>query len=495
MFRRKWEILKTYILLILIATSLIQVGILFQDQNNSLPISFLSDFFDPPNHFSENDISDVKDTYFSPVQIIVSSSLTMTHCILNRNSSDYSKLWREAKAMLADTLDEPGKPSSTMEFSQDKWLDLEMRSAYVFDFGTSIKMELVHWLLELKNNPSEAPQSIRKFILVPSDNGSTLYIADKDRIYTYASRATGTGLLSIDGYFSLIERLEKQPSQVYYNFLKEMSPGDRIRPDIFVTSKPNQINLDTLEAFIPESYNRPFNFDRLAERILGEEKDNYDPDEDIYGAAVLKRLSSIYRVYSEGLLEYRYLANSSEADKGSLSEAFEKALKYIHDKKALIEGADLFLSGVNEESGKGYYTFKFDYLIRNNSTLYDMPLVIEQYELPGVQALSNAVTIRANGKRVLGSWWVLRSFKTDKTAGEYDLRFMSLVNKLAESPESNTFSTSNQSDGSAIDDAFLCYRLQPGTEKQQLILPQWGVMAGDQKYFMPLDAVSEKGAN
>lgn len=493
MFRRKWERFKAYILLALIALSVLQVGILLGGQNNSFPISYLSSFFSAPDYENDNDISSFKGTYFLPTRIIVSSSLAKLHCSIGRNSVEFSHIWDSARLMLINTLKPGIKPIDSTDYSRDKWLEYEMRSAYAFEFGTFYKMELVRWLLDMNDSSTEGPDGIQGFLLTPSNNGFTLHIADDDRIHTYTIPSDDTGVLSIDGYYALVERLDKTQGQVFYNFVKEMFPNSRIQQDIFVVRKPVQLPLYSLETTVPQSFDKPYNFDKLAEQVLGKEKDNYDPDEDIYGAAILKRLSSVYRIYSEGLMEYKYLANASETDKGSVNEAFEKALGFIQENKHLVEGADLYLSKV-EEKDRGFYTFTFDYLVRSSGSIHDLPVLTDKYELPGSLVLSNAVTIRANSKRVLAGWWVVREFSPGKESDTYDIRFESLLDKAAESLEKNTSTAANQNTSLNINGAFLCYRLLPSPVRHQAIPPQWSVTGGNLRHFIPLHAAAEKGA-
>ena len=94
LYRIYKERLKFYILILLIITSLVQLGILWSYQNQGLPFNFMYLF---NNNQTSVDYSQPMRDFFSPYKVIISEGFDSSKWILNKNDNNYKDLWKIAK--------------------------------------------------------------------------------------------------------------------------------------------------------------------------------------------------------------------------------------------------------------------------------------------------------------------------------------------------------------------------------------------------------------
>jgi len=100
--------------------------------------------------------------------------------------------------------------------------------------------------------------------------------------------------------------------------------------------------------------------DDIAKIVLGEDEDDYIRSIDVYNKTIaFQNLSNMYRIYTDGLLEYKYLHGVNSYEKGSKVEALKRVLDLSITGRSWCPVWMFILSGIVEQNG--YYSFTFDY--------------------------------------------------------------------------------------------------------------------------------------
>jgi hypothetical protein len=411
MSRVRRERFKSYILALLIVSSIIQVGILWEYQNHGFPISFLMPIFAGSGSNASN-ISEVsRQEYFVPFRIIVSNG-NESHWLISRGSNFYYKLSESAKDVLEQVLG--SKQSQSVQFQSapaDIWGDIVTKKGIVFEFKSGINLNLVKWFLELPAASTDNPPEVHKLMIVPGFGGSTnVYILGEDMVYSYNIPFKSENNEE-DIFHKVLAEVEKdkyssmEPFNVVREMYGESSKLSTMEPDILCVIAGSKFRgYRDVKVTIP---GRISDLEYMANVIFPRnEIDSYDRYVDINETLIFKNLDNIYRVYSQGFIEYKYLPGyEGTSGKGTISSAFVKAATFIDRvKKQMDLDANVFISRVKEKPGS--YEFVFDYIVE------DIPVYLN-LETAGRnrEPLRNAIVIEANGKRILSLRWMLRNFE------------------------------------------------------------------------------------
>lgn len=479
------EVIKTYILLLLLLTSILQSGILWTRQSHGFPLFSLSEiFFNQKPDYTEN-----SDAYFSPFKVVISAG-DVSHWIIGKDSKVYNELWQEVKNnYISQILRDDKQPASSSLFSEPEWGRLVIKNAVVFEFPTNIPTEIISWFFKTSAPTFKEPSGIHKIAILPWEdvnNNITLYITDDTRIYKYILPVRSGGINKVR-YNEIFNALKQDEKLRQYMVISEIDYGnkgkDPISPDILLYAGAQSASYEsyhTIDSTAPEDFKviDRKNFtetDALAALITAGEKDIYDSGVDSYGGGtVFKNLNNLYRVYSDGLLEYKYTGFTDAVEKSSMSGAFKNAVEFIGKRGDLYSGAQLVLSGV-KPYGEDIYEFTFDY------TVGEVPVYVD-YMSKGRDRmqLNHAVTIRASSRRVTEAWWIVKNFRVD-LEDRYNINFNNFLD--------NTFldyATLKRDKDFFITDISVYYELKPYFEKQAL-QPVWVVSAkSGAKYAYPM---------
>lgn len=487
MNRLSKERLKSFILLILIITSLIQVGILWDYQNHGLPNFLL--FFSRISASSNISFSDIKEDYFKPDKIIISNGFNEPHWMIKRNNQNFEKLWDDLKKYYLEDIVKK-KPDSTYIKEKSEafkgWDEIAVQKAIIYEFKSNMSIKLFAGFVGLEETASGGPDGIYKIAVLPWEdinfNTNVLYILDGNKVHKYTLDINSKAI-SKEGYEGLIDKLSKDNGLRNYSAVKEFFPPHasrlQMRQDMLLAvtgSKYNSYPLIT--GGVPDEIN-VFNskstpsLEELSEKILREEKDSYDPAEDKSGAIIFKNSDNSFKINSDGLMEYRYLPKTDESEKGDIKDAFVKSVEFINKYKQLTSGVEYRLTDFKEDNSS--YRFVFDYEIDN------IPLYFN-YELKNNERgfQNNALIIESSSKRVLNCRWVLKKFERKK---EYEL-FNVIFENLLENTFKKYESLKNDKQFS-IDDISVSYKIEAGAPGQ-IIEPQWIITSGENRYFVPM---------
>ncbi len=441
------EKLKSLILTVLIFTGIIQMGVLWRYQNHGLPISILETLFSGISNINTaRGLEEIKSRVFVPEEIIVSDTLSQSHWSLDSSGKEYKDLWAWAQAYLVTVLD-PAFKQRPEVIQSSEWSRLFGSSPFAIIFDSPMNVQMVKLFMGISQNPSPyAPQGLYKMLLSPWEdfnNVNTIYIYDGSRIYKY--KLPFHALDNREKYRNIMRRVSSNTNLINYSLMQELDPNNRlgypINRDVAVINRGpiKSLELPNIYSYIPENIRithdvNDAEMDRIANLILGRERDNYDDPElnKRDNTLVMRSQNSRYRLYQEGIMEYEYIGLYEEYVQGNIGDAFANALMFINNrlKSAMVVDSfvdKLYLSG-SRQVGKSYYEFTFDYKVEN------VPVHFNEFS-PGTRTdirLKNAITIRANEKRVISCWWVIRDFETTGQPLRYNIGFDDFMYKLSD---------------------------------------------------------------
>jgi len=254
-----------------------------------------------------------------------------------------------------------------------------------------------------------------------------LYILYNNVVYKYPVTAR-IKKEQADMHDRVLENLknDRNSSTKVYNVFGEMFQHQNvlsfINPDILgISSSSRYRDFKSINYYIPDKINDK---EAMADAIFpGNEKDSFDRYIDNSETVIFRNLDSIYRVYDNGLLEYKYLPEHDSQDKGSQGAAFVNASRFVNTvNKNLNSTADVYLSWVREKGGS--YEFAFYYIIG------DIPVFINvESKGKSKEIIRNAAVIEANSKRMLNCHFVLRIFEQNAGTGVYKVDTVSLLDE------------------------------------------------------------------
>lgn len=476
------ERIKSIVLLILLLTSIIEVGILWFYQNHGLPISFLSGLFTTSSSTSSN----VNDEYFKPYRMVLSGGIEL-HWIVSEKEDAFDRLWKDIKDNYLKQLAKGVKAEAqqAVPYSDEEWGELINKKGIILDFNTPIKSDLISLFLTGDDTSARELDGIYKIMLLPWEdvnNNQVFYIYDGERIHRYVLPFSKNGLSrdefdKIYSYYSDPESGKRQCSTV-----TEIGKTDKpipVRPDVFFPKGSRFGDYYDYTSSVPElltskATKASSDYSSIENAVVGERDSNYDSTvSPIDNALVFKNINNVFRIHNNGLLEYKYISSPGETENTNLNKAFENAVTFIEKRKSLIEGDTaplIYLSGVSRQ--KDYIEFTFDYVINGMTINTDYYLNGEDNS-----ALKNAITIRANSKRVINAWWVVMKFEQSKNTVRYNDSFTDLISNYFDdykqlTSDSNFF----------MEDVRLSYVIKNIGEKQ-LLKPMWVVATSDGKVY------------
>jgi hypothetical protein len=492
----KWERFKFFILIILIFTSIIQVGILWSFKKYGTPNYFFSEFFNKKDITEQKDLIEFKENLFLPSRVIVSENIHTNNWVIDKkDTSFFPKLYADMKLYLADILTKADiKINNVGPLTEEIMLKFMETPSVTFEFSTSIKSSMLPWLLDFSgvNITNKDISSIKKVIINPNlANGQdkcSIKIIDEisKKVFEYSLDFKGnTGKMWYEGMIA--ELSEKNSPYLRYSVFNESissSSNKKIHiPKDMLLLVPQSSKFSTFKNYICESPDEFIIKDgnskdekliserkkKLAEKVLKNEAESFLSSIDINDAATFRNVGNTYKVHDNGLLEYHYLQAEGNVNKGKLDEAFEKVTGFIGSKLDLVTKPDLiydkdsaseleiYFSGFEEENDR--YKFMFD------------------YRLGGT--FNNAITIEATDKRVLNCYWIIKEF-SHKVDIEYSLLFVDLIDSISQS----------RPDIESIKDVQPCYEVYLKSDTQDDLKPSW-LIEPEKKERFTLDMIKK----
>lgn len=461
------ERIKSWLLVGLVAVSFVQIGILWNYQSHGLPFNFISAFFTGGSQAGGTDTVEKSDV-FSPYRLMFSSG-NGAYYILGEDDPNYGVIWEDARYSIKEALSR--RPDEIM--AGENWDSLIEKRAYIIQFKAVINTSLVSWFLDVRATAQEFPGTINKILVRPGDgsynNVNTVYLFDGSRIYRYVVRAQAEGFnTQFCTEFMKTVNADAGNNYKVYNMFGAFNPENRMRVDIspevlIVNSSPYVRKYPDVEVSLP---GRLDDIGTAPTALLGRERNSYIvSNNEAY--ILINNLENIYRIYKNGVLEYRYTQGSASADKGEANEAMAMALEFIGRGKNLIgdSEAELFLSGC-EETGTAY-RFTFNYRVGS------LPVYLSVKTGDYGGTVSDAIVIEANKRRVLSCRWLLTAFESGRVEREYDARFESITSGV----DRESFV------GSETVEMCAAYAVKEVTDKPGSVMPSWVVEKADGSFL------------
>lgn len=417
---------KKYILIGLILTSVVQVGILWDFNFHGFPFNFIRAFQTSGKSVTAAD-------FFSPKRIIVSSG--QSKWVVNNDSDTkdiYNSLWSDAVIYMEKLVSREDLESVSL--ADEDWSDIVMRKSISIEFDTPLSRDLIGYFTGTKVKNESGSQFV-KLVISPwdSENYSTnrIYLLDNNnRAYKYDVEVS-TKNLKKEFYDTVIEKLKKlQDDQIIRNYMvfseSKLKQSFEIRPDMLVSVSGNKYDkLGQINVSIPENFHitqgtKLTDIENIVGSFLGSEKDSFDILRDQKGTVVLKNYDNLYRIYSNGVLEYKKTANIVN-EKGSKVAALENALSFIKNTHLIQNDVQVYLSKVEES--KESYKFTFNYKVSNVPVFFDIDNSSNNSE-----RITNAIVIESNADSTLSCRWVLRDIEVLKDKKiQYNVNFFDIL--------------------------------------------------------------------
>lgn len=488
------EKIKTYILFSLIFLSLIQAGILWDYQGPGFPFNFLEAIGRMGYAKAVDPMEKIKQDAFEPYRLVVSAGMDEPHWVLTKNSDnqeEYSRLWSEGMYYLECILNSKNIISYDPDKDVKDWEDLAVRKGTFYEFKTPLKPGVLSYFLNTKGAKAGESNGILKMLVLPDDinnNSFSVYILDgSSKLQKYVILAKN---LKKDQYDEIVAKLYKHSESNglrSYTVIADTKNTMRYQaqkdiPIIWNGSKfelLQSINCTIPENFMIKSGQKASEIEKKFESILGSEKDSYDVSMDGSGTATLKNLNNIYKLYDGGLLEYKNLSYTTEAEKPDESQAVKTAVEFLGRMKLLSANADLYISGIQGEKDRVRITF--DYKVGGLPVMFN-------YQAQGAEqnTLKNAITIEASNKKVISCWWILRNLEPAKEKKEYGVNFVDLMDKTfidyPELKDDKSF---------YLKDATLGYEVQKDTRNAK-VEPMWFIFTNTNAQY-PVKLAVKKG--
>ena len=152
MIRLNKEKIKTWLLIVLIAGSLIQIGIHLNQQGQGFPIRFITQIFKSSDIYSSIEFETVRQKYFVPESLIVSRGPTASKWKINEGDTHFTKIWDDINNnYLPQIIGQ--KPEKILP--KEDWPEITSVRCIQLNFSVNWPSEIVLWFENKK--PSISP--------------------------------------------------------------------------------------------------------------------------------------------------------------------------------------------------------------------------------------------------------------------------------------------------------------------------------------------------
>jgi len=476
------EKLKKFLLIGLIMSSIMQVGILWDFSTHGLPSYFFRAFQDRVAPVSAS-IKKMKAELFSPKRIIVSTGASNWIVSKEGDTQDvYKALWDDAKDYISKII--AGEDIENVTMPDEKWSDIVLLKSIGIELDTPLSQDMIGYFLDSKVKNSSGAVFV-KFVIAPWDsvnyNSTTVYLLDSNmHVYKY-SLAMSQKNLKREFYDAELEKLNKlQDQEAIRNYMvfseSKIKLSYPIRQDMLVSAYGDKYDkLGQIDVTIPENFHiapgsKLLDVESKLGGILGRDGDSYDIFTDAMGTVTMKNLNNQYRVYTDGVLEYKKTGNLT-GDKGSKEQAFKNAMSFVEKLGLIPDNVQVYLSGIEETRDR--FKFKFDYKAANVPIYFDIGL-----DGKNGDKIQNAIIIESNNDDALSCYWVVRNIELVKDKKkQYNVNFSDTLDKtFVEYPNIK------QVKDFSIQDVLVGYRLT-GENVGLKIEPMGLVMGGNNSIY------------
>ena len=448
---RKRELAKSVVLLTLLVASVLQVGVLWNDTGAAFP--FFSNYHVPTSAIpvAESEEAPAEGALaLAPYRISVCDG-EGSHYIVSRRGDVYAAFADAELEFLEDVL--RGR-SLRNDMPLEAWGEIATRRGIMFEFAVPIRLDVLKWAVNFYNVATGAPGEIRKIMVTAdesaevarltgeSDRYGAIYVQTADRVMLYSSRSEGQSdiqRLLADGLDSAIGEEAQAADEagqtqagaagaagggasgvalgvVSGGATRTTSASLRYttvfehakdwlwlyEPDVLgVMSEPDEGMFRKLRRAAPADVR---DRQELEQIILGNDIYSYTRSTDNNNIVSFRNITSVYRLYPGGFMDYRYTPATQPNEKGALVSALQTASAFVQNIEAqLLGSANLYLSGVYDNESDLTYMFTFDYIFDDYPVFFKYTL----RQGDDTVTLRHAVTIAATENRAVSCQWML----------------------------------------------------------------------------------------
>ena len=437
--RGSLEFKKSILMIFLLLLCVFQMGILWSDKSPGIPFPFIS-----LNLWAKAEtvkIDEVKGSYIHPKRIVVSDGGTGftdgngKYWPLSSDTDAYKGIWADfTGSYLKQILESKPKGESAAD-----WNTIMKKKCIIIEFKISIPVGILQWMSGTEKPVMPPFKEIQKVALIPDPinyNQNTLYVtSDGEKAYEYV--VTIEGGMRKEDYVGLINGIGGEDAIIPMTLVGTYHPvkndellavlsdkkEERIIWDLAVKT-PKEIilqrdNIDTIQEVLLDSGSKYTELNEYTvlnkDTGLSEERTEllFSDDE------------KIVKYYQNGFFDYRL--RQLNGPKGTIEEAFEKAVAFIEARrKKIIYETDICLRGY-DSSKENYYIFTFDYVFD------DMDIEVLNEE---TKSIGPVITIIANRERVLDVKWHIKTLEYNDYHNYYNLNFYDFYeNQLVSEPQ------------------------------------------------------------
>ena len=405
------EFKKSILMIFLFLLCFFQMGILWSEKNPGVLFSFSHS----ARSNSSIDIDEVKENYYRPKAILISSGKGDLYWKLNSKSNLYRLIWNDFKDSYLSQIIQ-SKPSIRDKDYEQSWEYLSRMKSIILEFECEIPSGVIHWMENLDAASLSTISNIYKIAVHPSEDinndKNTLYVYDGKNVYKYVVTIK-QGNMKKEDYIKAIETASENESVVSMNRLITYNPITEQQELLVSLSDEEKKIWDLLLTTPDKIILKKDNIDIVQDYLLDEYRGSVVSKRSDDGTNIIfSDPEKVYRYYNNGLLEYQY-RNKESVEKGRVEEALEQALIFIeYRRRDLIEGAEIILSDIKDKGR--YYAFTFDYVVD------DMKVRVLKSRTGSVEP---AIVINAVKDRILDAKWYIKTFANNDYSNVYNISF------------------------------------------------------------------------
>jgi len=399
------ERFKSLILVVLFIISILQVGIIWNNEDHSSPFYFVTKYLNIPQARPERGTVDEADLGAGAKQILLNPfRITLCtgdeHYTVPRSSEEFNKIKETVFLLIEEVM---GGRALRKDIEQETWNSLVSRKSILFEFDVPIPLDAVKWAIDYYNTSSDAPENVWKILVIPRESsGVGFYVLTSRGAIQFAPKSVSMSSLEKLYSETLTATDANNLNTIEYSTIHEFGansyPGFRgdVMGAIFGRKSTLFRNLKSSVLFFVRSA-------ELANTVLGDDINSYSrSNESGADMMIYKNFSNLYRFYSNGIMEYSYIPSVVVQDKGDVYSALTHALVFVQRiKNGLLDEPELYLSGISQDEAS--WQFTFDYIFGDFPVFFYHELKM----MDEVVIQENAVVIRANDKRIISCKWAL----------------------------------------------------------------------------------------
>lgn len=423
MMKHRIEKLKTQLLIVLVILSLVQLGIHWNQQAQGFLSRFVGSFFGGSD-FPTTNVDKTKFLYFMPKDITVSVGQTNSRWRFTKGDTYYTSIWDDVRNHYLPAIIKK-KPAKVL--SKEQWESVIAKSCIKIEFNVKWPNDVIYWLEDVNPGDNRSFEAVKSIAILPQEDVNetinVLYIYDEKQVYQYQVDVE-KNYLPKRFYSELVKNLRSQevPSLSLLTSVTNFKASE----EILVSLERRMTEFPMLSLEIPESIrlNREnIESESIQDQILLEQKVTLTAKyNEAAGEAWFTDTENLYKLYSNGLLQYNYLSTPNRGA-GSASSAFSQALSFIELRRHLLGDVDLSLSYFKKDEQDRYYEMHFSYQLDG--------IPIHYGGAQSTDRISAPLIIKANADRVLECSWVIRSITRTGMTGEYSLYFPNIPIPIA----------------------------------------------------------------